>query len=589
MAAEGRPTVDAGLLGDVLATLPNRLKRRLDAEPALAEAWTWEIAPELVVVTAGEARTELRPVAGVVAAAERVTCDCLLAPHCLHVAAVLLRLAPAIAIGRSGGEDPATADPSGVPPGPAMPAAAARPRRRRTTVDADRTVPDAARSLSLAVARVLDLGASSAGVVVTGEILRAVHTAQLAGLHRAAAAGLRVVEGLARLRADEPEFRLGDLRNDLAEVLAVTRRLQADATDAAAIGVARRAYDPIGALRLYGLFAEPVIARSGYAGCVTTFIDAGGRLWVLSDVQPGEPERATWAYLSPLGLGDVALSHQAAARAGVNLGEARASTDGRLGRGQQVRAVRSAGAAWTEPPIDARFRVPLADQLAAAWTTLDGTAAERREGATLLFLEAVVLGAQEGRLAVAVDGTAIACVAPTDHAELAYHENLATLAAVPGARLRLIGRAVFDRPGTIELLALGTSASDGPELPEGWAGRVNLGFDRLPRTSLVAGAPAAVTPRHAPRMCSIRSCADSIASWSVGGRRWARPTRSGVEHDLAVLHGRHLPTGAAVLDALSTTAIGRSGQAELGERWLAAVTYARVAHRRVAAARWLDG
>ena len=468
-------------------------------------------------------------------------------------------------------------------------AATGRAARRRSKDEAAGS--RAAAGLATAVARLLDVGATSAGVVVTGEILRAVHTCQVLGLHRAAAAGLRVAQGLARLRADEPEFRLADLRNDIAEVLAVTRRLAAGQDDPSTIGVARRAYEPVGGLRLYGLCCEPIVARSGYAGCVTTFVDAAGKLWALSDVQPGDAERARYAYLAPIGLGDVALSHQAAVRAGVHLGEARASADGRLGRGQQVRAVRASGVAWTEPPIDPLFRVPLAEQLARAWESLDRPETERRHGSTMLFLDAWVLGGVEGRLGIAVDGTPLLVVAPTDHEELAFQEGLATLAGAPGAHIRLVARTLFDRPGTVEAIAVGAADGDGAglELPESLGGRIDLGFERLPRTALRREAVPEVTPRHrTPDVLDpLMRRLDRLV---VGGRSTlGEPSRRGVERDLVVLRRRHFPTGAAVLDALSVTAIGRTDQAQLAERWLAAVTYARVAHRRVAAARWLGG
>ena len=594
MAAEARPTVTAGVLGDVLGVLPARLRRRLDAEPMLAEGWTWSAVDGVTTVEADEATVTLRPTRGVIGAADQVACTCLLAPRCLHLAAVLSRLEPVATIGGDAATDAALdaawAAPAVSPAAPAADVAlpkppAGRAARRRSKDEAAAT--RAAVGLATAVARLLDLGATSAGVVVTGEILRAVHTCQVLGLHRAAAAGLRVAQGLARLRADEPEFRLAELRNDIAEVLAVTRRLAGGEDDASTIGVARRAYEPVGGLRLYGLCSEPIVARSGYAGCVTTFVDATGSLWALSDVQPGDAERARYAYLSPLGLGDVALSHQAAVRAGVHLGEARASADGRLGRGQQVRAVRASGVAWTEPPVDPLFRVPLAEQLARAWESLDRPETERRHGSTMLFLDGWVLGGVEGRLGFAVDGTPLLVVAPIDHDELSFQEGLVTLASVPGAHVRLVARALFDRPGTVEAVAVGSPEGEGLALPEALGGRLDLGFERLPRSALGAEPPPAVTPRHrTPDVLDpLMRRLDRLV---IGGRSTlGEPSRRGVERDLIVLRRRHFPTGAAVLDALSSTAIGRTDQAQLAERWLAAVTYARVAHRRVAAARWL--
>ena len=209
----------------------------------------------------------------------------------------------------------------------------------------------------------------------------------------------------------------------------------------------------------------------------------------------------------------------------------------------------------------------------------------------MLFLDAWVLGGVEGRLGIAVDGTPLLVVAPTDHEELAFEEGLATLAGAPGAHIRLVARTLFDRPGTVEAIAVGAADGDGAglALPESLGGRIDLGFERLPRTALRREAVPEVTPRHrTPDVLDpLMRRLDRLV---VGGRSTlGEPSRRGVERDLVVLRRRHFPTGAAVLDALSVTAIGRTDQAQLAERWLAAVTYARVAHRRVAAARWLGG
>ena len=243
MAPDRRPAVTAGVLGDVLGVLPARLRRRLDTEPRLADDWTWSEADGVTTVEADEATVTLRPTRGVISAPDELSCTCLLAPRCLHLAAVLSLLEPVASVVDAGTETAldagteAALDAAWAVPDPAPRQVAEAPPKAATGRAARRRSKDeaagsrAAAGLATAVARLLDVGATSAGVVVTGEILRAVHTCQVLGLHRAASAGLRVAQGLARLRADEPEFRLADLRNDIAEVLAVTRRLAAGQDD----------------------------------------------------------------------------------------------------------------------------------------------------------------------------------------------------------------------------------------------------------------------------------------------------------------------------------------------------------------------
>jgi hypothetical protein len=155
--------------------------------------------------------------------------------------------------------------------------------------------------------------------------------------------------------------------------------------------------------------------------------------------------------------------------------------------------------------------------------------------------------------------------------------------------IRLVARTVFDRPGTVEAIAVGSPEGEGLALPDALGGHLDLGFERVPRSALRREPVPAVTPRHrTPDV--LDPLVRRLDRVVVGGRSTlGEPSRRGVERDLVTLRRRHFPTGAAVLDALSATAIGRTDQAQLAERWLAAVTYARVAHRRVAAARWLGG
>src|SRR5690606_21998465 len=84
----------------------------------------------------------------------------------------------------------------------------------------------AARALWQAGAALLDHGAVNARLTVLAELLRAVHGARLEGLHRAAAAGLRVAQSVRLLQHHSSAFRLDALAADLQELLHVSRALQ---------------------------------------------------------------------------------------------------------------------------------------------------------------------------------------------------------------------------------------------------------------------------------------------------------------------------------------------------------------------------
>lgn len=84
-------TIDAAAFASVLDALPARLRKRLDRSVERAAGWARESSADgasvLVRVDAETAVTVL-VTAGVVVSAQDITCGCLLAPACLHRAAV---------------------------------------------------------------------------------------------------------------------------------------------------------------------------------------------------------------------------------------------------------------------------------------------------------------------------------------------------------------------------------------------------------------------------------------------------------------------------------------------------------------------
>jgi hypothetical protein len=563
------------LVAEVLDRLPARLRRRLDERRDLAEEWTWRLAPAELVVATGTATVRVLPAADVVRAQAEVACDCLLAPRCLHVAAVLL----ALPLAQDEPEPEAAPAPADAGEDAVALSAGARA---------------AAEAAWHACALLLDIGASSAGLVVQGELLRAAHACRLASLHRTAAALTRAVQRLAELHAGRPEYRLDFLLGDVADALtsALAVASARAAVPRSAVGVARRAYTVVGSLRLSGIFSEAVMSAAGYAGVVTYLADGQGRLWSVADVAPGGPERVPAAYGAPVDVGDLALSHRGLGRSSVYLQRATGSLDGRLGTGRGVGAVRAgaatwAGGSWERPPtaqLDGVFAALALDQ------TL------RRAGWDLLFLDGVVMGVRQAALVLKTPAGEVGCYAPSDHEQLPYRRNLRLLGAAPGLPLRVVGRALTQRARSLALLAVGPGAADDEApalaLPAEWLGRVNLGVDVL-QSAHVTGAERAPVELPVLAVAAAPDPLDPLArrlgQALTGGRvTQAESAWADIDRDAALLRRRHLPGAAARLEALRAASLRGVPDARrrFALAWTAARAYHVAARNRLARTGW---
>lgn len=451
-----------------------------------------------------------------------------------------------------------------------------------------------------AATALLESGAQGAGLVLVGELLRAVHSCRLASLPRLSAAGLRVAQNLRDLQAHRPQFRLEALVAHFHELLR-TARLLRDAESAGAewIGAARRAYAPVGGLRVQGVFTEAIVSSAGFAGVVTYMCDQDGRMWSIADVAPGGAERCQWAYVSPVDLGDASFDHRSLARAGLDLQNATAAANHRLGAGRGVSAVVADGRAWTDPPLAGLWSASLEAQLDRAWMARDRPFDERRAGDDLLFLRCIVAGARDDAVELRVGNRSLSGLAPGAHAELAYQHNLRLLAAAPGLPLLMVGRVAFSRPGMLFLLAVSSGADptteDSLKLPTLWSGRVNLGLDQLQAAHIHGAhrsgvAPAAVLPGTAADLLSpFRQRLQQVL---LGGRAAiSRSTWSGVARDESTLVRNHMPTAAQLLRALKAAALDGNGvtrRDRLACAWLAGRNYLNAASGRLQRLGWLS-
>ncbi|MEZ3178150.1 hypothetical protein KYY02_05310 [Streptomyces pimonensis] len=563
------PPVVPSVTAELVAALSPRLRKRLDAgvtkllaRPAVREGDTVRIAVD------DGTDVLLRAPGGTVTCADAIHCGCLLAPDCLHRAAA----ASAAPVAEEAPAPAEVTEAGGTGTAPTEPDAATTGQRA-----AARVVFDAA-------AAVLEAGTDGAGAVLQAELLHAAHTARLAGLPRASAAAVSVVTGVRAARSADPGHRLTDLVGALADVLGVAHRLPRttgpDLTELR--GTVRQTYRPDGSLRLYGLFSEPVLTATGYAGAVTWTADADGRLYTVSDVAPGGPARAAGAADRTVRIGDTALTHRELSRAGLAVSGATVSPTGRLGAGAGVRAVRASGAAWRADPLDRLWAVPAAEQVARA---LNG-------GQDPLFLEVTLAGTVRETTGdcLLADCGGLPLRLATAHGDpvLPCRDNLRLLAAAGGSRLRIVARLA---PGpSPRALLLAT------EHPTDPGARVDLGLDRLRHADLPAGAvappvQAAPTGDEVPLHLLRRRVHQAVP----GGRRVLAlaGNRSG---DGTRLRRLGLATAGDLLDALHTAAADRSRDpfgrllpADTGHfarAWLAAAVYTDEVERALCAAAW---
>lgn len=572
-----RPTVAPMLLARLLDLLPARLRRRFDAEPGLASAWTWQATADGWRVQVDD-ETVVTLAAAVLDDLVQVRCTCLLSPRCLHVAACLASLDAA----------EATA--------PIAPADAIATETAVVIATAHHAAAGAALT---AAGAVLAAGLRSAGAGAQALLLRALHDARSASCHRLAGGLARLVGGVKGVRS--ATLAPADVVADLREVLAVACGLLAlplaTVPPSALLGTARRVYHPAGGLRLVGWLSEPLLTRGGHAGVVTHLVDAQGRRWSLPAVRPGALEQVYQAWEGGAGLGDLALSHRELARGGCVVQDATASRDGRLGAGQTVKAVSTPGVAWDQSPLAEQFARPLAEQVASACAVLDDPS-ERPAGDLLIAVSGRLQGGDALALHLLTDqGVHLRLEPASWDPRLAFAANLDRLGAAVGAAVRVVGRLVANRPGTLEALAIGPMGDDasGIRLPAAFTGRLLLGLEHLPGGGLPSGAPVqpsamiAEDPWVAParRLEQVLAGGRAVIAGSVAGA---------IEREVDALMRDLSPQGAMLLRGLHQacrSVTDRWGRLVapppegLARAWAALALYLDAAQRHHAKACWL--
>ncbi|MFD5363513.1 hypothetical protein ACFWJ2_29515 [Streptomyces tendae] len=500
--------------------------------------------------------------------------------------------APSAATALSAG--PAPSGGPAVPTGPAAravravstagPASPAVPGRRPSAAQVR-----AAGGLWAAASAVLAVGAVAAGAVPQAELLRAAHTARLAGLHRAEGTALAVVRHLRATRDPQGAHRTrraDELVTSLRELLLVTHRLKAADPDPELIGGVLHNHRPDGPLRLYGVCREPVVGPGGAGGVVTHLVDDTGRWYMLRDVGPGGPARARRAGTAHVAVRSFLSDHERLSRGGLVVTGAVVAPDGRLLAERGVRATFAAGRPWAD--------------------AVPATAAPDRLGSghapPLTGCDVRIVAADGDEVLVHVltgdaPGPAVRLAPAHRHPALAHSANLRRLGACPGLEVRVLGRVDPGRVTTLRPVAVGPvpGVTTTLRLPQEWQERADLGYDLLadahfpagahcpppPRTAAAGARPADARPVDSP----LRRIRDLVELAVTGGRRAAaEPARDGDRAGhVAALRRGGFATGADLFAALGAVAArrprdafgrpARDDQDQYAAQWLATAVY----------------
>ncbi len=576
-----RPGVAAQLVAAVIDAAPDRVRRRLDRSPNAAADWEWKEQPGgWKVETGGETVTLPKDC---VDAIEQVQCTCLLSPNCFHVLACLSCLE--VTVSETSDTQEVAQDQS----------AESEATTAAETVQTSAKQQHAAAELANSIAKLLQVGIANAGVVLQSSLLRAVHHCRAEGLHRAAASGLRVIAGIGQFRAKSVESEPGQLAEDVADVLETTKQI-ATLSEVANfwIGTARRKQFPVRPRKLYGLLAEPIITRSGFAGAAAYFVGEDDQLYTASQVRPGDAQLARDAYRGGIEIGSIIQPARQLARSHYLGTDLTASHDGRLGQGKSIKIVDQGPAAWQSERIQKRFQRPLPDQWNSVYSYAELPDDVRPAGWDFVFLTGAVVGALGPELLIklADDELTIRLAIQNESEELLFRSNLRTLSQAPGLRLQIIGRMELLNPLVVYPLAITPLPIDDEqaprlELPDSFAGRVFVGFDEIQRNHLIN---AAQTPMNLEETSAeqIDQADDPLAALR---RRWIAALLAGaltqrqtktntMAVEVAALQRSGFGTGAALLGSLGYEDAGNGP-----ESFLATAVYLRACRYELAKSR----
>ncbi len=464
------PAAEPGLVAEVLEALPVRLRKKLDGG---VDTGAWIVTEDCAVMGAASVRFASK----VIASLSDVTCDCLLAPKCLHLASFL-------SVCRTAGETPVDLA------GPALVVLEAQ----GAGLSAAPSVLSAAQEAivaegSLLASRLLYSGLDRSDALNYAAVLKLVHRSRATGLHRLGRHGAMLARSLpqhAEMETRRDRRMLALLDFSLALHLLARSHSQATVSPTL-LGTARQTQRDVPAMKLQGVYCEPIISAGGYNGCVTHLRSGDGGSWSVSKfiqnrsgfTELADARSATRSsYAQAPDLGRISVPQQDLCRGGLQVSNATASRSGRLGAGAKVQAIALPGERWPD------------------WWFRD-TAGHPGQGEPGdvppdQFLEGETIGTKDGQLVIATPrGQRILHPLPAAEA-LGAVESFRLLGLNPGIHLRAVTRK---ESGRTYLLACEFRPAE-VLLPDRLKQRFMPGLDKLDPSSFlrseVSGEPAGV-------------------------------------------------------------------------------------------------
>ncbi len=614
MSGVPRPSISAELLAMLIDQAPSRVRRRIDKSPDAAESWQWQAGDEKMMVLAGEETVTFvanESDSNTISDPQQVQCTCLLSPKCFHVLACATRL-------------DVQATPSDVSDDTQSNSTADAVRDEHPSDEVDQTpvgvvMRDSAVRARAALEMLLQTGARHCGVVLQSSLLRAAHQCRSTGLINLSARLLALLEGIQRLRTGSENTDTCQLQLDLADAIKLATELEHESIiPVRVLGQARRSYQSNSASRLRGLFAEPIVTLSGYAGTRVSFLADDGQTYQVSEIRPGTAELAQQVYRGGFDLGSTTASAFDLCRSSVDVQNMTSSFDGRLGRGKSTRwAIRnsdsfnlfSASDAALQPSWTQRYSMPLAEQVDRVFESFDAADGESSHGRDLIGCHGTVVGRTGASVLMQVSesGRPLRLTIALDTDEVRYRENLELLARCPGLKLSVVGRLRRFDAGSVDALMIcpvrpgkpvrpgDDDGEDLPvlELPESWRGRCQLGLDRLERhyfsmTDHVEQTPFAGTnfSRPSSGIFFVRGLTEQHTALALGGRGSVPAPGSSqgrrVERELLQ---RNQTTAAQIHQVVSQAAHARDG-GQLSDWFAASITYQTAAKNQYQRSAW---
>ena len=623
-----RPTITPDLLATIIDSVPNRVRRRLDKEPNAAEQWQWNVQSEQITVEAGSEVVRIDMSNRPIQQLEQLNCTCLLSPKCYHVLAcvhvldvemasmeaenpIVLDEGGAGERESTGGDDPGLqglsnkSSSSGIGTTEAI---SSDPAVGSTAIT-QRQI-EAAERVWQAITGLLRVGNRAAGTLVQSALLRSGHDCRLVDLPTLGNTILRIAEGVRRIRSQSDLSDSKTLASDIYIAL-LSSYLICTSTDPPfwAIGTSRREYNLVKMSRLDGWFAEPVFTRSGYAGICVHMMTPDRCVYQFTETRPGDSQLVRQSYRGGIDLGEISLQGYQLCRTGLVVQDARASLDGRLGKGKNTRwAVQ--GKSRLLKAVEDNDPVPsLEAQIRQVFENARQPMEFRHGGWDLLTIDAELIGVSGAAILAHVEG---ACrpwhlCLPIDDPELPFRSNMEMLARCPGLRLRCVVRLKLDSAGFADLLAIftpsdsrqddettGSASGSRPKLhlPEERGGLCNLGLDILARHYFdqVKRWPKELSLEERREVIKtddgLAELDRRLGAMVLGGyRAIANVNSQSFRRDEARLRRRTQVTCANLIEMLSvaasamsqtgaTTGVDRSAYAvDLSEAYLACSTY----------------